>query len=149
MHGRRRHSAATTTPAEEVTVRLRPLRDKDGPAYFEHQRDPQANALAAFRPRDRAAFDQQWGRLRTDPAGTARAAEVDGDFVGILTSWDGETGRELAYWFGRQFWGRGIATKAVKAFLELEPTRPLTAQVAPHNVGLPSGRRGGPTGCDA
>ncbi|HWM24181.1 MAG TPA: GNAT family N-acetyltransferase, partial [Chthoniobacterales bacterium] len=34
----------------------------------------------------------------------------------------------------RAFWGRGVATEALSAFLILEQTRPLHAGVAKHNV---------------
>jgi RimJ/RimL family protein N-acetyltransferase len=34
----------------------------------------------------------------------------------------------------RAFWGRGIATAALSAFLSLEQTRPLHAGVAKHNI---------------
>ena len=34
----------------------------------------------------------------------------------------------------RAFWGRGVATEALSAFLGLEPVRPLYAGVAKHNV---------------
>ncbi len=43
--------------------------------------------------------------------------------------------RLLCYWIGREFWGRGIASVAVRQFLESETTRPLTARVAKHNPG--------------
>ena len=34
----------------------------------------------------------------------------------------------------RAFWGRGVATEALSAFLCVEQTRPLYAGVAKHNV---------------
>jgi RimJ/RimL family protein N-acetyltransferase len=58
----------------------------------------------------------------------------DGEVAGIVTAWGDYPDRELAYWFGRRFWGRGIATAAVALFLEVEQARPLTARVAVHNV---------------
>jgi RimJ/RimL family protein N-acetyltransferase len=42
--------------------------------------------------------------------------------------------REVGYWVGRDFWGRGLATKALKIFLEIEETRPLYGVVAVHNI---------------
>jgi len=39
--------------------------------------------------------------------------------------------REITYWIGRAYWGKGIATCALDAFLTVDPTRPLHARVAP------------------
>ena len=63
------------------------------------------------------------------------SAQVPRKVVGSVGSWQDETGRMLAYWIGRRYWGRGIATEAVAVFLDLETTRPLHATVAEHNVG--------------
>ena len=35
---------------------------------------------------------------------------------------------------GREYWGKGIATRALTAFLEQVTTRPLYAHVAQHNL---------------
>jgi RimJ/RimL family protein N-acetyltransferase len=35
----------------------------------------------------------------------------------------------------RKFWGRGIATKALKAFLSIETNRPIYGRVAFDNLG--------------
>ena len=42
--------------------------------------------------------------------------------------------REVGYWIGKKYWGRGVATRALAAFLRLEARRPLYANVARHNV---------------
>jgi RimJ/RimL family protein N-acetyltransferase len=42
--------------------------------------------------------------------------------------------REVTYWIGRSFWGKGIATAALMSFLTIDPTRPLHARVAGDNV---------------
>ena len=46
-----------------------------------------------------------------------------------------ESHREVGYWIGREFWGKGIATQALTQYLEVEKIRPLSAHVAKHNVG--------------
>ncbi|MBP8242640.1 MAG: GNAT family N-acetyltransferase, partial [Thermoflexales bacterium] len=43
--------------------------------------------------------------------------------------------REVGYWLGREFWGKGIATRALEAFLAIDTTRPLHAFVVHHNLG--------------
>jgi predicted acetyltransferase len=34
-------------------------------------------------------------------------------------------GTEITYWIDRNFWGKGIATTALKHFLTIESTRPI------------------------
>ncbi|HET9672049.1 MAG TPA: GNAT family N-acetyltransferase [Actinomycetota bacterium] len=65
----------------------------------------------------------------------ARAIVADGEVAGNVGSWDGDGKRLLGYWVGREHWGRGIATAAVAAFLEIDRTRPIHAFVAVTNVG--------------
>jgi RimJ/RimL family protein N-acetyltransferase len=43
--------------------------------------------------------------------------------------------REVGYWLGREYWGKGIATAALAAYLKVEQQRPLHAYVAAHNIG--------------
>jgi hypothetical protein len=59
---------------------------------------------------------------------------VDDEVAGTIGSW-GELGeREVTYWTGRSYWGKGIATDALNAFLVVERSRPLHARVAFDNV---------------
>jgi RimJ/RimL family protein N-acetyltransferase len=41
----------------------------------------------------------------------------------------------MGYWIGREFWGRGVATTAVRLYLTEVTERPIHAFVALHNVG--------------
>jgi RimJ/RimL family protein N-acetyltransferase len=61
--------------------------------------------------------------------------EIDGRVVGQIASFDLEGRREVTYWIGREDWGRGIATRALQEFMQLETTRPLHAAAASDNVG--------------
>ena len=51
-------------------------------------------------------------------------------------SWPSRSDGELClgYWVAREHWGRGLATRAVRAFLDELPARPLHATVATDNV---------------
>ena len=55
--------------------------------------------------------------------------------AGNVVSWEGDEGRLVGYWIGREQWGRGIATAALSAFLEEIPERPLHALVHAENAG--------------
>ena len=104
---------------------------------FQHWTDPDAIRMAAFTPpdqNDRTAFERRWERLRSDVSNTNRVVEVDGRVVGHIASFDLEGHREVTYWIGREDWGRGIATRALQEFLELEATRPLYAGAASDNA---------------
>jgi RimJ/RimL family protein N-acetyltransferase len=115
-------------------IQLRNVEANDLPLFFEHQRDPIAVAMVAFNSRDRAAFDQHWAKLLADDSLLKKAVTVDGEVAGNIGSWTAEGKREVGYWIDRAFWGRGVATEALSAFLRLEQTRPLYAGVAKHNV---------------
>jgi RimJ/RimL family protein N-acetyltransferase len=62
--------------------------------------------------------------------GARQVIVVDDDVAGTIGSW-GEPGeREVTYWIGRSYWGKGIASDALDAFLAVDRSRPLHARVA-------------------
>lgn len=116
-----------------MTVRLRPVIDTDLPTFFVQQLDPEAIRMAAFtveNPSDRAAFDAHWARVRTAELILLFTVLADEEVAGYIVSFVRFGLREVGYWYGREFWGRGIATEALRQFLRLERTRPLHARVA-------------------
>jgi RimJ/RimL family protein N-acetyltransferase len=114
---------------------LRDVTDEDLPLFFEHQRDPESLRMAAFASRERDAFMSHWRTNVLRPGNLSRTIVVDGKVVGNIGSWEQDGMRLVGYWVGREHWGRGIATRALAGFLALEPTRPLHAWVASHNLG--------------
>lgn len=115
-------------------VTLRDVADTDLPVFFEQQREPEANRMADFAPREREAFLAHWAKIRSDPTVTLRTVVCDGRVAGNIVSWERDGRREVGYWLGRDFWGRGVATRALGAFLEGVVARPVYAYVAAHNV---------------
>ena len=118
-------------------VQLRPVADGDLPIFFEHQRDPLGVHMAAFTiqdPDDRAAFDDHWRRLLSDPTILMRTIEVNGQPAGHVSSYIGDVGLEITYWLGREYWGRGIASAALQAFLLVQTHRPLRGRAAADNA---------------
>ena len=133
-------SAASVNAVWEGSAQLvlREIEDRDLSVLFEHWTDREAIRMAAFTspdPDDRTAFEQRWARLRSDASTTNRVVEIDGRVVGHIASFDLEGHREVTYWIGREDWGRGIATRALQEFLQLEVTRPRYASAASDNVG--------------
>jgi RimJ/RimL family protein N-acetyltransferase len=118
-------------------MQLRDVVEGDLPIFFEHQRDPEAVAMAQSPSRDRDAFMEHWRTtVLGNPRSKPKTIVVDGDVVGYVSSWDANGERVVGYWIGRTYWGRGIATAALARFVaDHETTRPLFAYVHVQNVG--------------
>jgi RimJ/RimL family protein N-acetyltransferase len=110
-------------------LRLRPVAASDLEIFFEHQRDPVALRMGLLTTRERHDFDAHWARILADPLGILRTVESDGSAVGYVSSFVRDGMREVAYWYGREHWGKGIATAALRALLAEVRERPLFARV--------------------
>jgi len=117
-----------------MTIALRDLIDDDLPILFEFQSDAVAAAMAAFPSRDREAFMAHRARVAQEDANITKTILLDGVVVGDIFSFDRSGEREVGYWIGREYWGKGVATQALDAFLQVDKFRPLTARVANHNA---------------
>ncbi len=121
-----------------MNVELRPVHDSDLPVFYRQLNDPESLHLAAFTPEDpadRAAFDTRWSRMRSSPDVIARTVLADGDVVGSAAAYGVPGEREVTYWIDRAYWGKGIATVALRALLAEVPERPLYARAASDNAG--------------
>jgi RimJ/RimL family protein N-acetyltransferase len=121
-------------PEHEEIVIIRDVLPEDLPILFEYQRQPAANAMAAFPARDWDTFVAHWAKISKDENAITRAVVLQGEVAGNIGSWEQDGRREIGYWIGMEHWGKGVATKAVSAFLRQVETRPLYAHVAKHNV---------------
>lgn len=116
-------------------VRLRDVAEADLPIFYEHQLDPEATQMADFPSRGRDAFMAHWAKILADATLGKQTILVDGEVAGNIVSFDQNGQREVGYWIGKGYWGRGVATRALAAFLAHETVRPLSAFVAKHNIG--------------
>lgn len=116
-------------------VSLREVREEDLETFFENQLDPEALRMAEFPSRDRDAHTAHWRRILADGSVIAATVLFDGVVAGDIVSWEQDGRREIGYWIGRSFWGRGIATAALEQFVDNRDGPPLHAHVAKHNVG--------------
>ena len=115
-------------------VRLRDVVEDDLPIFYEHQREPEAIRMAAFPPRELDAFTAHWIKVLSDRTITKKTILFDGHVAGNVVSFEKDGQRLVGYWVGKEHWGKGIATKALSAFVSLVKARPLYAHVAKHNV---------------
>jgi RimJ/RimL family protein N-acetyltransferase len=91
--------------------------------------------MADFPPRTQDAFMAHWTRIMADDSILIKTILFDGNVAGNIVCFEQLGERETGYWLGKEYWGRGIATRALEQFLKLVDTRPLYARVAKHNVG--------------
>src|SRR5947209_2702957 len=122
-------------PVPRQEVRLRDVTEADLPILFAHQQDPEATRMAAFPARDRPAFMAHWATIMGEPTNITQTILVAEQVAGYLGSWDQAGERMVGYWLGRQFWGQGVATRALAQFLDCVTERPLYAHVVKHNTG--------------
>jgi RimJ/RimL family protein N-acetyltransferase len=114
---------------------LREVAEPDLEVFYEHQLEPEATEMALFPARDREAFDAHWRRILSDDTVVNRTiVDDEGRVAGNIGCWEQDGRRLIGYWIGKEFWGRGLATRALAELVEELP-RPLCAWVATSNVG--------------
>lgn len=120
-----------------MKITLRDTESSDLELLFNFQLDAEARYSAAFMAEnstDKAAYLEKWMRFLNDPTVTAQTILVDGNIVGSLGKYLMEGEAEITYWLDRAFWGKGIASAAVKDFLATERVRPIYGHVAHDNL---------------
>ncbi|MFF4395523.1 GNAT family N-acetyltransferase [Streptomyces sp. NPDC001480] len=121
-----------------MEVVLREVLDSDLPVFYRQMNDPEAVWMAAFTPEnpaDHDSFDAHWEKFRSSADGIARTVLADGEVVGNAMVYGQPGEREVAYWIDRAYWGRGLATAALRGLLAEVPERPLYARAAADNAG--------------
>lgn len=121
-----------------MAITLRPSVADDLEHFFLFQLDTEANYQAAFTqkdPTDKAAYIEKYSKLYNDPTTNNFTILVDDEIAGSIARFIMFGENDISYWIGRQFWGKGVATGALKKFLAIEKTRPLYGRVAFDNYG--------------
>ncbi len=91
-------------------------------------------AFTARDPEDRVAFAAHWTKILNDESITTKTILFDGRVAGHVLSFEQFGEREVSYWIGRDYWGKGIATVALSEFLGHVTERPLHARAAKDNA---------------
>jgi RimJ/RimL family protein N-acetyltransferase len=120
----------------EIILRRTVLTDFE--FFFIFQLDDEANYLAAFTPKDPAdktAYLQKYTKLLNDPTINMQTIIVENSIAGSVSKFEIEGRAEVTYWIDKKFWGKGVATKALKELLKNEITRPIFGRIAFDNFG--------------
>lgn len=120
--------------ASTQNLRLRNVSEDDLSVFFEHQRDPEANRMAAFPARSWDAFSAHWYKILSDETVMVRTILVGEQVAGNVLSWEQDGKRLVGYWIGKKHWSKGIASQSLSKYLHVVTNRPLYAYVAQHNV---------------
>jgi RimJ/RimL family protein N-acetyltransferase len=113
---------------------LREVIEADLPVFYEHQRDPEASAMAAFPSRDREPFMAHWAKTLANDSALTWTILCGGQVAGNIGCWEADGRVLVGYWIGREFWGRGLATAALAELVDIVDARPLHAEVVNTNV---------------
>jgi RimJ/RimL family protein N-acetyltransferase len=117
---------------------LRDVLESDFETFFEHQQDKGANYMAAFTspdPSNKEAFFNHWTQICANNTLIKQTLIVDGKVAGSFVCFEMFEQRQVGYWIGREFWGKGIATKALHEFLGQIEERPLYGRCVKDNIG--------------
>lgn len=113
---------------------LRDVVDGDLPIFFAHQSDRGSNEMAGVPPRPREDFEAHWKKIRADVSCVLQTVTFGEEVAGYFGSFVRDGKREVCYWLGREFWGKGVASAGLKQFLAGYAERPLYAVVSKDNA---------------
>lgn len=96
-------------------------------------------AMAMVHPRTEEAFKAHWETILANRAlghddVLNKVILLGGVVVGSIGYFRPDGIDHVGYVIGRDFWGRGIATEALRLLLEMHPRRPLHAKAAATNA---------------
>jgi RimJ/RimL family protein N-acetyltransferase len=86
-------------------------------------------------PAERSAFVARWAARLADGTTKVQAILWRDQVAGYVGSFVRLGQREVTYWLGPKYWGKGIATAALAELLARERRRPIYARVAKDNRG--------------
>lgn len=118
-----------------MNIQLRDVVETDLPIFYEQQLDTDATQMAGFPSRNRESFMKHWTKIVADKSVQIKTILFDGEIAGNIVCFEQLGEREVGYWLGKEFWSKGIATRALNEFLKEIEIRPLYAHVAKHNIG--------------
>ena len=120
------------------SITIREVESSDLETFYKHQLYSEAIRMAAFcceDPKDKVIFDAHWDKILNSSQITKRTIVAEGQVAGHISCYPHGENIEVTYWLEREFWGRGLATRALNKMLHLVVDRPIFARAATDNIG--------------
>ncbi|NGM74314.1 GNAT family N-acetyltransferase [Sphingobacterium sp. SGL-16] len=115
-----------------LKIQLKPTRIIDLPILFQFQLDEESGYLAAFMPEDvtdEEAYLSKYTKLLSNSTVNHQTIWFENNIVGSVSKFIIHEDNEITYWIDKKYWGKGIATHALKLFLASEIERPIFGRV--------------------
>ena len=116
---------------------------EDLDALFQFQLDEEANYLAAFTSKDSSDKDadiEKYSKFLTDPTKNTQTIKANDAIVGSIAKFEIDGDAEITYWIDKNFWGKGVATAALKQLLDARKQHDRSSDVSRiDNIGSQTG----------
>jgi len=111
---------------------------EDLETLFHFQKEEASNHMAAFTaedPNDKEAYMTKWCKIVENPEVTMQSIWSENAIIGSVLhfTYEGET--NVSYIIDNNHWGKGIATAALKQFIQKSSIQVFYARVAFDNIG--------------
>lgn len=116
-----------------MQIELREFVDSDLAALDVIQSDSAVFEMASVKPRTSQEFAEHMVKVLADVDAVFRVIVVDGEVAGTVGTFV-RGHLQAGYSLAPKFWGKGIATRALRMVLALDPRRPLFADIVSSNV---------------
>lgn len=123
--------------SQSLDLSIRKTQPSDLDSLFLFQLDEEAIQQAAFtrvEHRNKATYMDSHLQYLSLATVNNQTILLNGTIVGRIAKFEAFGVDEITFWIDKKYWGLGIATRALRAFLDIEAARPLHARVAFDNV---------------
>lgn len=113
------------------------MKKEDLDTFFQYHFDESANFMVAFANKNsvnREFFDLKWKKILEDDSIVKKSILWNQKLAGYIVFFERLGRHEVGYWLGREFWGKGIATKSLLQFINQNTTRPMYGCVVTDNI---------------
>lgn len=127
----------TTAWGEETAVWLRDVTESDLKLFHRFEQEGEEGEMVSSAPLaydDAKPYRWDWHAMFYGSGVLRKSIIYQGQVAGYMLYFDQFGEQEVGYRLGRDFWGRGIATQALRLFLQEVTVRPIYGRAVQHNL---------------